>query len=130
MEWNLELESKPKLRLCKTFKTTFEIEGYLYRHLKRQDRSLLAQFRTGILPLRIETGKYQLNKDPNTESFRKLNVEERTCLICNTGDIENETIFYVNAVHTRAQGLICITLLRKIFQIIKKCLMKINLILY
>ena len=92
-EWKLELESKPKLRLYKTFKTTFETEGYLYRHLKRQDRSLLAQFRTGVLPLRIETGRYQLKKDPNTESFRKLNVEERTCLICNTGDIENEIHF-------------------------------------
>ena len=53
----------------------------------------MAQFRTGILPLRIETGRYQLKKDPNTESFRKLNVEEKTCLMCNTGDIENETYF-------------------------------------
>ena len=92
-EWKLELESKPKLRLYKTFKTTFKTEGYLYRHLKRQDRSLLAQFRTGVLPLRIEIGRYQLKKNPNTESFRKLNVEERTCLICNIGDIENETHF-------------------------------------
>ena len=53
----------------------------------------MAQFRTGVLPLRIETARYQLKKDLNTESFRKLNVEERTCLICNTGDIENETHF-------------------------------------
>ena len=34
-----------------------------------------------------------MKKDPNTESFRKLNVEERICLICNTGDMENETPF-------------------------------------
>ena len=92
-KWKLELENKPKLRLYKTFKTTFETEGYLYRHLKRQDKSVLAQFRTGILPLRIETGRYQLKKDPNTESFRKLSVKERTCLICNAGDIENDTHF-------------------------------------
>ena len=41
----------------------------------------------------FETGRYQVKKDPNTECFRKLNVEERTCLIYNTGDIENETHF-------------------------------------
>ena len=34
-----------------------------------------------------------MKKGPNTESFRKLNVEERACLICNTGDIENKTHF-------------------------------------
>ena len=78
---NKPLENKPKLRLYKTFKTTFETEGYLYRHLKQRDRSLLAQFQTGVLPLRIETGRYQLKKDPNTECLRKLNVEERTCSI-------------------------------------------------
>ena len=108
-EWKLELESKPKLRLYKTFKTTFETEGYLYRHLKRQDRSLLAQFRTGVLPLRIETGRYQLKKDPNTESFRKLNVEERTCLIVTQVTLKMRSIFYVNAVHMRSQDIICIT---------------------
>ena len=78
---------------AETFKSTFETKGYLYRHLQRQDRSLLARFRTGVLPLRIETGRYQLKKDPNTEYFRKLYAEEGTCLICNSGDIENETHF-------------------------------------
>ena len=93
----------------KTFKTAVETEGYLYRHLKRQDRSLLAQFRTGVLPLRIETGRYQLKKVPNTKCFRKLNVEERTCLICNKGDFKMRPISHVNAVHMKSEGLICIT---------------------
>ena len=53
-EWKLELESKPNLSVYKTFKTTFETEGYLYRHLKQQDRFLWL-----ILHLRIEIVRYQ-----------------------------------------------------------------------
>ena len=47
---------------------------------------------TRMSSCRIEAGRYQLKKkDPNTESFRILYVEGKTCLICNTDDIENET---------------------------------------
>ncbi len=45
-------------------------------------RSLLAQLRLGILPLHLETGR-----------FRNKKVEERTCLICDSQDVENEEHF-------------------------------------
>ena len=37
-------------------------------------RSLLVQLRSGILPLRLETGRFQNIKDENTGYFRKLKV--------------------------------------------------------
>ncbi len=42
----------------------------------------MAQFRTGILPLHIETGK-----------FRDKRIYERVCLFCNSGEVENELHF-------------------------------------
>ena len=39
--------------------------------------SLLTQLRSGILPLRIETGRFHSIKDNVTGQTRKLKVEER-----------------------------------------------------
>jgi len=50
--------------------------------MNRYDRSLLAKFRCGILQLRIETGR-----------FNQTKLEERTCEICNTPEIEDEFHF-------------------------------------
>ena len=55
-------------------------------------RSILAQFRLGILPLNIETCRYKLIKD-NQGKFRKTKPEERLCLVCNAGLTEDETHF-------------------------------------
>jgi len=41
-------------------------------------------FRSGALPLAIETGRY---------SRQPIPVNERTCKLCSTGDIENEFHF-------------------------------------
>ena len=59
----------------------------------RSHRSLLAQLRTGILPLRLETGRFQNIRDENTGHFRKLKVEERVCTLCNLNCIEDEIHF-------------------------------------
>ncbi len=48
----------------------------------KQDRSLLAHIRSGTLPLHIETGRFRVTK-----------VENRTCLICNSKEIEDEYHF-------------------------------------
>ncbi len=50
--------------------------------LLEEKRSLMAQFRIGILPLHIETGRF---KDKRTD--------ERICLLCNSGVVENELHF-------------------------------------
>jgi len=55
--WIQTVQSSPKLRTYKLFKNTFETEHYIKLNLKKHERSMLAQFRCGILPLRIETGR-------------------------------------------------------------------------
>jgi hypothetical protein len=80
--WARDIQNLPKLRTYRLFKREFKTEEYLLLNLKKNERSLLAQFRTGILPLRIETGRYV------GES-----VEDRHCTLCNSGAIETEKHF-------------------------------------
>ena len=68
---------------CK-FKDTFCAESYLTMNINRKCRSYCAQIRCGILPLRIETGRYGSIYIPE---------EEHVCNICESGDIENEYHF-------------------------------------
>ena len=60
-------------------------EEYLLLNLNRRERSLLAQLRCGILPLRIETGR-----------FRGEKVDDRLCTFCRSGAIEDEYHFLFN----------------------------------
>ena len=91
--WLNNCLQKPKLRTYVTFKDTFKTESYLFHFLSRQHRSFIAQLRLGILPLPIETGRFENIKDSLTGRFRKLKVEERKCQICNLDDIEDEKHF-------------------------------------
>ncbi len=50
--------------------------------LDRYDKCLLSQFRYGILPLEIETGRY-----------KNLAREQRQCTLCNSGSIEDQIHF-------------------------------------
>ncbi len=68
-----------------TFKDNYCTEKYIKECLPRKERSLLAQIRFGILPLHIETGR-----------FRSLNLEERTCKICYSQEIEDEFHFIIS----------------------------------
>ena len=81
-EWKLTVELKPKLRTFKTFKTDCNTSEYVKWSMNRYDRSLLAKFRCGILQLRIETGR-----------FNNTKLEERTCEICESTQIEDEFHF-------------------------------------
>ena len=71
--------SVPKLRTYRTYKTSYNVEKYVLMNLSRRQRSVLAQYRIGILPLRVETGRY-IGEKP----------EERICKICQSGQIEDE----------------------------------------
>ena len=64
----------PKLRTYVTFTTSYTVEKYVLFNLNRSERSILAQFRCGILPLRIETGRYVGEKP-----------EERLCKVFQSG---------------------------------------------
>ena len=76
-----DLHAKPKLRTYSLFKYKAESEAYLTNYLPRQQRSLFAQIRLGILPLSIKTGRFQNNK-----------VEQRLCPLCSKC-IETETFY-------------------------------------
>ena len=86
--WIDFLEHVPKLRTYRTFKTVFETEEYVKLNLCKSERSHLAQFRCGILPLRIETGRYSGEK-----------VEERVCDFCTSNATEYEKHFLLNCSH-------------------------------
>ena len=62
---------KNELRSYNTLKTTFEAETYVRANLPRAQRRALAQFRAGVAPLALETGRYQ-----------GLPLRERICFHC------------------------------------------------
>ena len=93
------------------FKEQFETEQYIKFCVSRRKRSLLAQFRLGVLPLAIDTGR-----------FKSIPVKERVCVLCNMNAIEDEmhmlctcTLYqpiriemYNNIIHKNAILLYCI----------------------
>ena len=74
--------SMPKLRTYILHKNRYETETYVKMFMSRKQRSLLAQTRAGILPLKVETGRFRNIKDPLTGNMRRMKIEERTCDIC------------------------------------------------
>ena len=67
IKWKSTIEKTPKLRTYIMFKDIFEPETYIIKCMSRRRRSLMSQFRTGILPLEIETGRYVLIFDKTEE---------------------------------------------------------------
>ena len=82
------LPLKPKLRNYALFKFSFEPEPYVCAYLSRNKRSIFAQLRMGILPLRIETGRFQ-----------NMDLINRKCFYCNSGNIEDESHFLFHCSH-------------------------------
>ncbi len=81
-EWKNALRTKPKLRTYILFKEEFGNEDYVKYCMSHFQRSLIAQIGCGILPLRIEIGR-----------FRGEKLEERLCQICHSHEIEDEIHF-------------------------------------
>ena len=80
--WKQAVPKKPKLRTYCLFKETMDIENYIKYNLSSSERSAMAQFRFGILPLNIETGR-----------FRNQALDERLCTLCEFNEIEDESHF-------------------------------------
>ena len=81
--WN----SKTNLGLkeeIREIKTLIQTENYVKHSRNRLERSLLAQLRSGTLPLNIETGR-----------FRNIDIENRICMLCNRNVIEDEIHFVI-----------------------------------
>ncbi len=80
--WKQGMTQKLKLRTYIKFKDNYDTEDYVKYCLSRRQRSLLAQFRAGILPLHIETGR-----------FKGKDITERICFVCNSDEVEDEFHF-------------------------------------
>ncbi len=89
IQWWVNIARKPKFRTYVTFKDTNEVKRYVLSFMNRKHRSYLAQYRCGILPLEIETGRWQ-NKT----------MEKRICKVCESGKVENELHFIFSLLYT------------------------------
>jgi hypothetical protein len=77
--WNDRRYNKPKLRYYNMFKIDYSHEEYLNMNIPKYQRSIFAQFRAGILPLQVEIGR-----------FRNIDLPERLCTLCDSGEVEDE----------------------------------------
>ena len=80
------------------------IQTLVKSQVTRYQRSLLSQLKFGILPLKIETDRYQ-----------GIPLNERKCRLCNSGSIEDETHFLfqcnsLNEARSKAEEYISIPL--------------------
>ena len=89
--WKNGCKNKPKLRSYVVMKENYETENYVKISMSRSKRSILAQFRTGTLPLMIEVGR-----------FRGLQIADRQCLLCEEG-IEDEIHFLFHCAAFRVE---------------------------
>lgn len=71
-----------KLRTYRLYKNELKSEPYVSVSMQRSHRSILAKFRSGSLPLFVETGRY--NGVPLTD---------RICKLCQSRQIEDERHF-------------------------------------
>ena len=82
LKWQLESERKPKLRSFIQIHDFDHIQVLVKSNVSRYQRSLLAQLKFGILPLKIETDRYQ-----------GLPLEQRICKLCDSNAVEDELHF-------------------------------------
>ena len=85
IQWKEDIQDKPKLCTYVKLKDSFDVEYYVALNLTRQQRSILAQLRCGILPINIETGR-----------LRSIKRENRICTMCNMEEVEDELHFIFN----------------------------------
>ena len=79
---NGNIANTAKLRTYITFKEEYKTESFVELVHNRQHRSAIAQFRCGVLPLKVETGRY-MNIPP----------EFRLCTFCANNSPETEIHF-------------------------------------
>ena len=97
LKWQLETERKPKLRSFIQIHDFNNIQTLVKSNVSRYQRSLLTQVKFGILPLKIETDRYQ-----------GIPLDERICKLCDSDSIEDEVhfMFHCNALNEARQGVI------------------------
>ena len=91
---------KVPLRNCQNLeplsfiKNVYKPEPYIKLKISRRRRSLMSQFRSGILPLEVEYRKIytHLYYDKSIKKNRKRKPSERICKICDQKETEDEFI--------------------------------------
>lgn len=100
-EWKESVLHKPKLRLYRQIKDSKGPDYFTKINLTRMERSLLSQFRLGILPIEIETGRYrQKPVDERKCPFCKVMVEDELHFLFDCpcyDDIRNQTLIFDRA---------------------------------
>ena len=81
-DWDINRYKSQKLRYYNLYKYEKGNENYLHLNISRYQRSILAQFRCGILPLQIEIGRY-----------RDVPLCDRLCELCDDLSVEDEIHF-------------------------------------
>ncbi len=84
--WKENVGNKPKLRLYNEFKRDKDREGYLELNMHRKERSILALFRLGIVPIEVEVSQY-----------RQKYLNDRTCPFCKN-EVEDQIHFLFNCL--------------------------------
>ena len=110
-EWLARMQTKPKLRTYRTIKHKLEFEPYL-NHDNTYARETMTRLRGGTNELRIETGRY-----PNTNRDRRLDEDERRCLLCMSGEVEDERHFVLSCVVYKEMR-------KKMFEVVKDVMLK------
>ena len=82
-QWHVSIDTSTMLDFYKCFKHTLEYESYL-DILPYSLRCILSKIRLSCHPLRVQTGRYAPNR---------IARNERICLYCDSGDIEDEYHF-------------------------------------
>ena len=88
--WLNEVNQKPKLRTYILIKKTLNPSEYVKSYMSNHKCSLMAQFLTGILPLKIETGRFKKIRDTLSGKLRCLNSQERISEMCTLNEPEDE----------------------------------------
>ena len=87
VQWQSDCSALPKLRTFLLFKNFNCDSPHIYKPLSFIQKKTIAKLRLGMLQLRIETGRF---------SRPRLEPEERVCLVCNSGAVENESHFLLH----------------------------------
>ena len=95
-KWSTSYVNMSKLDLYKQLKTEFGVEKYLILNIDRYEKSLLSQLRYGILPLRVETGRFV--NEPHCN---------RICTLCDSNNVEDQIhfVFHCNFYNTMRENL-------------------------
>ncbi len=81
-DWLTSIQNMKKLDVYKCVKINFGVEKYLLLNLSKYEKALLSQLRYGVLPLRVETGR-----------FVGESHENRICTLCDLNCVENTMHF-------------------------------------